>query len=44
MAQEKQRGVCEGAAEGGGAGQRQGAQPAAVLHLARVAQQIQHLC
>lgn len=44
LAQEKQRGVGESEAEGGGSGQPEGAQPAAVLHLQRVAQQVQHIC
>lgn len=42
--QEKQRGVCKREAEGGGSGQHEGTQPAAVLHLQRMAEQIQHLC
>lgn len=42
-AQKKQRGVSEGEAEGGGSGQHEGAQPAAVLHLQGMAQQVQHL-
>lgn len=42
-AQKKQRGVGEGEAEGGGSGQHEGAQPAAVLHLQGMAQQVQHI-
>lgn len=41
--QEEQRGVGAGAAEGGGPRQHEGAQPAAVLHLQRMAQQVQHV-
>lgn len=43
LVQEKQRGVGEREAEGGGSGQHEGAQPAAVLHLQRMAEQVQHL-
>lgn len=42
--QEEQRGVSAGAAESGGPGQYEGGQPAAVLHLQRMAEQVQHVC
>lgn len=42
--QEEQWGVGAGAAESRGPGQYEGAQPAAVLHLQRMAEQVQHIC